>query len=237
MGLDFVELIMEIEDEFGIELDSECVSRFETFGDVVDSVYQQITTKTYDTKDYKITVSKLQEELKKIVPEQQNFDENIRLNRLIPFRQRYKVSNLLQKSFPMLSLPSEPDIIALIRLELILLLSDVCLFSLSLGTPEPFQILFVISVCCITGVIGVLFLAIMVIILINSFPSKKSIRDIRELTIREMAQILVNKTNHLEQMTKQECEETLRTIFCKTLNLKPEKIKLESKLIKDLAIN
>jgi hypothetical protein len=52
-----------------------------------------------------------------------------------------------------------------------------------------------------------------------------------------MAQILVNKTNHLEQMTKQECEEILRTIFCKTLNLKPEKIKLESKLIKDLAIN
>jgi acyl carrier protein len=239
MGLDFVELILEIEDEFGIELDTEIVNHAETFGDMVDGVYQKITTKTYDTKDYGITLLKLQEELKKLVPKQQNFDENTKLSRLIPFWQRHNVSNSLQELFPMLSLPSESDIIGLIRLELILLLADIVLFSLSLTTPEPLQILLIISVCCITGVLGILFVLIIIIILINCFPSKKRIRGKKRiigLTIHEMAQTIVKKTNRLEQMTKQECEEILRKILCKTLNLKPEEVKLESKLIEDLAI-
>jgi acyl carrier protein len=234
MGLDAVELILEIESEFDIELDTEFAS-YVTFGDVVDGVYQKITTKTYDAKDYETMLSKLREELKKLVPEQQNFNENTKLNRLIPFWQRYKVFSSLQVSFPLLPYFAVPDIITLVKIDLFLFLSAMVSLGLSIIVPESVQILFVIPMYSIVMVLGVFLLILLCAILLTAFPSLLR-KSVREMTIGESAQILVEKTIRLERMTKQECEATLRNIFCKTLSLKPTKITLESKLIEDLHI-
>jgi acyl carrier protein len=242
MGLDFVELMLEIEDEFDVALvDTELNHAETTFGDVVNVVYQKITTKTYDTNDYETTVLKLRKELKKLVPELQNFDENTPLNSQIPFWQRYKVFNSLQISFPMLPDFFVPDIITLIKIDLILFLLAVVslglfiIVRLTMLVPEAEQMFFACLTFSTTAVWGVFLLILLVAMLLTAFPSLLQ-KGFRRMSISDWARMLVEKTDRLERMTKQECEETLRNIFCKTLNLKPEKITLESKLAKDLAI-
>jgi hypothetical protein len=234
MGLDIIELQLEIEDKFGISLDDEFWQNAGTFGDVVDSVFQRLQNSpaaAFENQTYSTVLAELQEELENILPGQESYGENIKLTRLIPFWKRRRIWDTLRQRFK--TLPSEEAfynkrIIEVLTFEPWIFFPTVIIFAAAELLPESsFKILLILL--AMMG--GAAFCAILPygLLLLFLLPSRR---------IGDLAKMIFRKNDHLKKMSvsKEECAESLKVIFCHVLGVKLNTLQPHTTLDKDLAI-
>ncbi|GHT42348.1 hypothetical protein FACS189443_5270 [Planctomycetales bacterium] len=238
MGLDAVELLIEIEDEFCFEFDENFWHHADTFGDVVDEVRRQLAQKTVKEPDEneQTVLMELQTVLQELFPEQKSFSKEDKIARIIPYWKQSKYLGRLRQQFPELQWKQPRWIgftltvlvwtligsIPLYLLYLLLLIAGLVLreqIILGLSHIVGFALL-----GCIAGVI--------LTVVTAGFLSPIN-------TVGECATQIAEKRKQLhewQQADENEIEEKLRKIFAKVLFVKPETIRRESTLSKDLNI-
>ncbi|GHT44589.1 hypothetical protein FACS189454_02450 [Planctomycetales bacterium] len=238
MGLDAVGLLIEIEDEFCFEFDKNIWHHADTFGDVVDEVRRQLAQKMVKKQDGngQTVLMELQTVLQELFPEQKSFSKEDKIARIIPYWKQSKYLTQLRQRFPELQW-KKPRWMGFILLSALWLLIGVILFIPLCGIlwiaghffqNQTILTLLPIIVYTLLWNVGILILTM----LIESFLSPIN-------TVGECATQIAEKRKQLhewQQADENEIEEKLRKIFAKVLFVKPETIRRESTLDKDLNI-
>lgn len=237
MGLDAVELLLEIEDECYCEFDENFWHHAKTFGDVVDEVRRQLAQKTVKEPDEneQTVLIELQTVLQELSPEQKSFSKEDKIACIIPYWKQSKHLTQLRQRFPELQW-KKPRWMGFILLSAPWLLIGVTLFMPLCGilwtAGHVFQnqtILMLSRIIVYTLLWNFGFLILMV--LIERFLSPIN-------TVGECATQIAEKRKQLKEWQRDEnnIEEKLRKMFADFLCIKPETIRRESTLYKDLHI-
>ena len=235
MGIDLLEITIEIEKAFGFDLERDFWKRETTFGDVIDEVmrrYEKAQIQMEIATGYDETLKELCEEVKKILPMGCDIDENTRLAKIVPFWRRHRFWRLLRERFLML----EPlkayqaqQMIRVLGIEPIFFFGGIIFCSLS----NVVQNLILRILCGLLGVIGIIgFFVTFPLALRTHFvmPCKR---------IGDLARMIADRRQRFERLqqgSQAEFENTLREIFCRVLFIKPEKVTREAALYKDLGV-
>ncbi len=224
MGLDGVELIINIEDEFEISISDDEVYKSATVGNMVDLILSHLRR----SKNELCPSQRGFYIVRRTLMDKYNVPRNLikpstKLNDLFEKKARYKVwkelvSSLAKKStfIPSLSRPRLINNIVFIFLPL--------LFSLSL-----------IFMTGIKGIpIGVIMYIFVMIILAKFTQPFKTEFPNKIYVVKDLIRFVT--TTNDKVWTKDEVYEKLREISVRVLGVKPEDIKPEAHWVKDLAV-
>lgn len=221
MGLEMVELVMEIEERYAITLREEDAEEIETFGQFVTYVHQRMReTHNILPEDLneKIVSAALVERLRTLVPDGVEVSQETRMEVLAPAlkRDETNVWKYLTERFPELS---DWD--------------EYCPAKGCAGSILFFAVMAVwlTSVSFLAGLcLGVVTVLIWWFFYTNRVFGKN---------LGEIAREVVEKRQRLlrdKELSLEELEDEMRVIFCEQLGLNPEKVRWESRLVKDLGL-
>jgi len=238
MGMDFVELMVEIEERYAIELDENDYTNMRTFGDLVDMVKRTIDKPLdppIEESRNEIILQSLLAELRLRLPKEVEINEETRLNKLRPYVKQYDIWSFIQQRFP--ELPSwlhhEFDgkwwrCLGCLGLLISGFIGFCLIFDCYSKGPLTFRI---------TGVIwfGIGFAWLFWIHL--RWPYQ-TIGDAADIITEKRQELLKRRQKQLKarECSSDDIENELRAYMSKTFALKPEKIQRESDLVKDLRL-
>ncbi len=231
MGLDIVELMLEIEEQYAIEVDEDDAKDVRTFGDLVDMVKRSINKTppmNAEQAGYEVVRDSLLAELRIWLPKDLNVDEHTKLKELKRHVKRRDIWSAIQERFP--ELPSW-RLINMRRTWFV----DAPMYLGFLGVIiscwfistylEEIVAWWMISTIMLGIGLAWLFL------IVGRLPHR---------TIGDVAEEITQKRQtrcKAQQLSVETIEEELRTMLVEGFALKPEEIHRDSDLFKDLRLS
>jgi len=236
MGMDLVELILEVEERYAVELEGDDFANIRTFGDLIDTVKRKIDRPLdlpVEETGYEIIFQSLLTELRLRLPANVEVDADTQLHKLRRYVKNYEVWSVIQLRFP--ELPSWNAVGRRReyygdRLNCLGFLGAVIAGLVTLGIIFKFfgdNLWTFLAATAIWMSIGLSWLFWIVL-----RPPYRTVGDIAQ-AIAERRQKLLKVRN----CSVADIESELRDYMCKSYGLKPEKIRRESELVKDLGLD
>jgi len=236
MGMDFVELMLEIEERYAVEIDKDDWVNMRTFGDLVDSV-QRVIARSLDPpieeSRNEIILQSLLAELRSRLPKEVEIHEETRLSKLKPYVKRYDIWSFVQRRFP--ELPSWNNIG--VR-QSYYVDRPSCLGFLAVTV--AWLIVYGITINYFEKTLGAILMAMVTCLGIAFAWLFWIVMRLPHRTIGDVAGAIAVKRQRLlmaRELSSEDIENELRVLMSKAFALKPEKIQRESHLVKDLRLS
>ena len=245
MGMDLVELALEIEERYVVEFDENDWADMLTFGDMIDMVKRKIDRPidlSIEESGHEIILQSLLAELRLRLPQNVEINEETQLRKLRRYAKNYKIWSFVQQRFP--ELPSWDSIgfrqihgvgmpncfeccSGIVIFGLLMLIMLIAIFNIIFG---------LFGVNQWTVFVSGLFLTSIVLMYLYLFVR----HQLEHRTVGDVAKAIAERRQKLlkvREYSSDDIENELRNYMSKTFALKPEKILRESELVKDLGLD
>ena len=228
MGLDLAELILEVEERYAVELEGDDCANIRTFGDLIDMVKQKIDKPldlSIEETGYEIILQSLLAKLRLRLPDNVEVNEDTQLRKLKRYVKPYDIWTFLRLRFP--ESPSwlhHNDERCCLGCLGFLAVGLVIISTIFDYFAQGLQVLLTASTIWF-GIVFALWFWIF------GRPSRQTVGFVAK-AIAERRQKLLK----VRECSVDDIENELRDYMSKAFALKPETIRQESDLVKDLGL-